>query len=369
MKRSFFFVWLGCIGFNAFTQNLVPNPSFEELIRCPHSFSTDRKDFLVPGWNSPTRGTPDLFHACSWGEADVPFNWAGSSNAHSGKGYAGIYVWSHREDNTNYREYIQCELAEPLKAGRRYRLEFYFKLSSHAVYSANRIGLALSKYRVDLDHDQVVDLTPVLSVVKDSSYTSATGTWEHAETEYLAEGDERYVLIGNFFNNKITKSTRLPHRIGKNSMLTTSAYYYIDDVSVTPLDPETEPEPIAVTEFDEQAVELNRVYVLKNIQFEFDSHVLMRSSFVELDKVVGYLNEHADLMVHLAGHTDFIGSDEYNLKLSRERSRSVADYLIKQGINATRITTYGFGKARPLRPEKTDEARSINRRVEIRFIN
>lgn len=350
-------------------QNLVPNPGFEELVLCPSSYSTDRRDFNAPGWNSPTRGTPDLFHACSWGEADVPYNWAGSSNAHSGKGYAGIYLWSHSHKDVNYREYIQCELAEPLKAGRLYRLEFYFKLASNSVYVANRIGMALVGKPINLSHDQVLDVHPALSVEKDSVITASTGSWELASTDYKAAGGEQYLIIGNFFDNASTKSTRLPHRIGKNHMLTNSAYYYIDDVSVVPLEPDTEPDTVTITGFDVQAVELNRVYILQNIQFEFDSHVLMRSSFEELDKVVSYLHTHKDVLVYLSGHTDFIGSEEYNLKLSRARSRSVADYLISKGIDASRITTYGFGKSKPLRTDMTDEARSINRRVEIRFVN
>jgi outer membrane protein OmpA-like peptidoglycan-associated protein len=369
VKRAFILVLLSVEFVTGIAQNLVPNPGFEELLYCPHSFSTDRKDFKAPGWNSPTRGTPDLFHACSWGEADVPYNWAGSSNAHSGKGYAGIYVWSHPNESRNYREYIQCRLAEPLQAGKSYRLEFYFKLASNSVYAANRIGLALSNEEVNLSHDQVIDRVPVLSVEKDTAITVTTGSWELAAAEVVAAGGEQYLIIGNFFDNQSTKSTRLPHRIGKNHMLTHSAYYYIDDVSVAQLDPEVVHDTVPIAEFDGQKIEVNRLYILKNIQFEFDSHVLLRASYEELNKVVNYLVENKDIAVHLSGHTDFIGSDEYNLKLSRARSRSVADYLISMGISADRITTYGFGKSRPLRTEKTDEARSINRRVEIRFID
>jgi OOP family OmpA-OmpF porin len=109
-------------------QNLVPNPGFEELSRCPLGFSVNKKDFIVPGWESPTNGTPDHFHGCSTGDADVPFNWAGSSNARSGKGYAGIYVWNKSDDTNCYREYIQCELAEQLVAGEAYTVEFTLSL-------------------------------------------------------------------------------------------------------------------------------------------------------------------------------------------------------------------------------------------------
>lgn len=356
--------WL--MSFSAWAQNLVPNPSFEELIRCPHSFSTDRKDFIVPGWVSATRGTPDQFHACSWGEADVPYNWAGSSNAKTGKGYVGIYVWMSRTDDNNYREYIQCELAEPLRSGARYRVEFYYKLASYAVYAANRIGLHLSSEQLMYDHDQLIDVVPILSVETDSAITSKTGSWEHAVMEFKATGGERFVTIGNFYTNTQTKSTRLPQRIGKSNMLINSAYYFIDDVSVEPLD-SVPPVTLSRTEFSSEHIELDRDYILKNIQFEFDSYMLLKSSFRELDMVVDILKTNPTFNVRLSGHTDFIGSDEYNLTLSRNRARSVADYFISKGIKPERIQSFGFGKTRPIVFEKTDEARMINRRVEIRF--
>lgn len=368
MTRCLTFISVSFIAIRLSAQNLVPNPSFEELARCPHSFSTDKKDFVVPGWESPTNGTPDHFHGCSWGEADVPFNWAGSANAHTGKGYAGMYLWNRPDNPKSYREYIQCELAEPLAKDERYLLEFYFKLASHAVYTSSRIGLAVSPTRLSYDHDQVIDISPVLSVERDSAITEATGGWEHAVAEYTASGGERYVIIGNFFSNQNTKSTRLPYRIGKNSMLTTSAYYFVDDVSVRPVDSLKQKIVPRVSKFKRDTIELNTDYILKNIQFEFDSYVLLRSSFVELDKVVEYLKQRPEINIRLSGHTDFIGSDDYNLTLSRNRARSVADHFISRGIMSQRIISYGFGKARPIILDKTDEARKINRRVEIRFV-
>jgi outer membrane protein OmpA-like peptidoglycan-associated protein len=185
---------------------------------------------------------------------------------------------------------------------------------------------------------------------------------------YKAVGGERFVTIGNFFNNQDTKSTRLPYRIGKNSMLTSSAYYFVDDVSVKSVDSLRQNVVGGRTKFMRDTIELNRDYILKNIQFEFDSYKLLRSSFVELDKVVEYLKENPATHIRLSGHTDFIGSSDYNLTLSRNRARSVADYFVEKGVNSHRIVSYGFGKSRPIRLELTDEARQINRRVEIRFV-
>ena len=348
-------------------QNLVPNPGFEELSRCPHSFSVDKKDFIVPGWASPTIGTPDHFHGCSWGDADVPFNWAGSANAHSGKGYAGIYVWSN-DPNRNYREYLMCELAEPLQKDVQYVLEFYYRLASNSVYAINRFGLGLTNEALNVSHDKLIEVSPVISIENDSSIIAKTGGWERAKQVYTAKGGERFVIIGNFFDNNSTKSTRLPYRIGKNTMLTTSAYYFVDDVSVKPTDSLKQKVVPVVSKFKRDTIELNTDYILKNIQFEFDSYVLLRSSFVELDKVVEYLKQRPDVNIRLSGHTDFIGSDDYNLVLSRNRARSVADHFVSRGIQSQRIISYGFGKSRPIVLEKTDEARKINRRVEIRFV-
>lgn len=367
--KYFLFDLLLCISIGIHAQNLVPNPSFEELIRCPHSFSTDRNDFIVPGWFSATKGTPDQFHACSWGEADVPYNWAGSSNAKTGKGYVGIYTWMKRDDDNHYREYIESELAEPLREGTRYRLEFYFKLSSYSVYAVNRIGMLLSSERLTYDHDQVIALPPTLSIENDSSITNITGGWEKATIDYVAQGGESFVTIGNFINNQNTRYTKLPHRTGKSSMLANSAYYYIDDVSVVPLDPPSVSKTKSQDKFDIERIEINRDYILKNIHFEFDSYTLLKSSYKELDQVLEYLKANPNLDARLSGHTDFLGSDEYNITLSQNRARSVADYLISKGIKPARINSFGFGKTRPISIEKTDEARSINRRVEIRFVD
>jgi outer membrane protein OmpA-like peptidoglycan-associated protein len=353
--------------FTVSAQNLVPNPGFDELSRCPQSLSTDKKDFIVPGWESPTIGTPDHFHGCSWGEADVPFNWAGSSNARSGKGYAGIYVWS-TEPERNYREYLQCELAEPLKKGEKYILEVFYKLAPYSVYAVNRFGMTLTDTRINLQDDKVINLTPLISVENDTAILRTTGGWEQAKLEYVANGGERFVVIGNFFDNKSTKATRFPFRFGKSERLSTSAYYYVDDVSVKPIDSLKQKVVPIVPKFKRDTIELNTDYILKNITFEFDSYVLLRQSFVELDKVVEYLKLRPDVSVRLSGHTDFIGSDEYNLTLSRNRARSVADHFISRGILSQRIISYGFGKSRPIMLSKTDEDRQINRRVEIRFV-
>lgn len=348
-------------------QNLVVNPSFEERHRCPNHFSANQRDFNLPGWSSANTGTPDYYNQCSWGDCDVPFNWAGESNAHSGVAYAGIYVWS-RPNKTprSYREYVQGQLSEPLKKDKRYRIEFYFKLASYSVYTADRVGLMLSDTAFFQPNDQVIERMPALLWIGREPLTS--GGWELVTGEYRAAGGERFVIIGNFFDNLNTQFSQLESRKGRSPMLSGSAYFYIDDVSVVPLDPPDPPSEIPLVWGDGTEVKPEEVHVLKNIQFEFDKYVLLPVSFPELDKVVEILSRQPGWRAELAGHTDYIGSEEYNLELSRNRANSVREYLISKGIAPGRLSAEGFGKTRPLVKELDDNARTINRRVEVKFV-
>lgn len=347
-------------------QNLVINPSFEEYYRCPNNFSTNSKEFSLPGWKSVHAGTPDYYNQCSWGDCDVPFNWAGESNAHSGLAYAGIYLWNRPTSKPrSYREYIQGELRQPLVRDKRYRIEFYFKLASYSVYTVDRIGLMLTDSTFNKTGDQVIDQVPTLSVIRQEPITS--GAWDRAQMEYVAKGGEKYVTIGNFFDNFNTQFTQIDYRKGKSPMLASSAYFYIDDVGVFPLDPEPVPVPEPIL-WDGQEVKPDEVYILKNIQFEFDKYNLLPVSFTELDKLVSILTKRADWKAELNGHTDDVGSEEYNLELSRNRAQSVGEYLKSKGIAGSRLIIHGYGKQKPLIPSKDDAARTLNRRVEVKFL-
>ena len=66
-------------------------------------------------------------------------------------------------------------------------------------------------------------------------------------------------------------------------------------------------------------------------------------------------------------HIDSRGSDEYNIKLSENRAKSVMDYIISKGISPTRITSHGYGETRPVASNDTDEGRQLNRRVEFKI--
>ncbi len=342
-------------------QNLVANGSFEQFFKCPGSYNYELTEKLAPGWFSANRGTPDLFNVCSTGDASVPTNWAGQSKAYNGVGYAGIYCYT----KNGYREYLQTELIEPLVANGEYYIEFYYKLSSNSKYSIDRIGFYLSdsaKRRID---DFVVYSKPTYELVLAAPYTRTTGVWAKCGYMMKAKGGERFLTIGNFSDNNTTRIFHITFSKAKEAMLNTAAYYYIDDVRVTRLDQPKVEKPLIIVGYPEIKVE--QTYVLNNISFQFDSYQLVDNSFIELDKWLVVIKSKPNWKITLTGHTDERGTDEYNLKLSKQRVQQVADYLITQGIETKRISVVGEGKKKPLSLGKEEKDHALNRRVEIRF--
>jgi outer membrane protein OmpA-like peptidoglycan-associated protein len=93
-------------------------------------------------------------------------------------------------------------------------------------------------------------------------------------------------------------------------------------------------------------------------------------NFPLLNKIVQSINKFPDSIIRVEGHTDSTGSAELNLALSKERASKVADFLVEVGeIDATRVTSEGFGKERPVASNETKEGRAANRRVEVQIIN
>jgi len=109
--------------------------------------------------------------------------------------------------------------------------------------------------------------------------------------------------------------------------------------------------------------------ILKNIFFDYDKATLRPESYPELDRVVELLNQNPNLKVEISGHTDSKGSDEYNLKLSQLRAKSVVDYIISKGIPANKLIAKGYGETQPIDTNDTEEGRQNNRRVEFKVLS
>ncbi len=106
---------------------------------------------------------------------------------------------------------------------------------------------------------------------------------------------------------------------------------------------------------------------LPNILFAFDRYDLSAEAIGTLDHVAETLTQDRRLKLRIDGHTDAIGSDNYNFRLGQKRADSAARYLIEHGIDANRLTTFSYGETRPVADNATPEGRQLNRRVEFEF--
>jgi OOP family OmpA-OmpF porin len=107
---------------------------------------------------------------------------------------------------------------------------------------------------------------------------------------------------------------------------------------------------------------------LRGVNFDFDRAEIRPDARPILDQAAERLRQCGSERLQVEGHTDSIGADAYNQDLSERRARSVRDYLVSKGVNAGRISAAGFGESRPISTNDTPEGRSLNRRVEVRFL-
>jgi OOP family OmpA-OmpF porin len=109
--------------------------------------------------------------------------------------------------------------------------------------------------------------------------------------------------------------------------------------------------------------------ILEGVNFAFDSAAIAPESEAILDKAVEALKNAPTVHVRVEGHTDSIGSEQYNLKLSQRRAEAVVNYLVGQGIEASRLEPVGYGESEPVASNATKEGRYRNRRVELEVIS
>ncbi len=121
-----------------------------------------------------------------------------------------------------------------------------------------------------------------------------------------------------------------------------------------------------VKKYKSVAIAGEQNWVLIGVNFDFDKASLKSESFPILYHAAEILLTHPDVNVEIQGHTDNVGSDNYNQKLSLERAVSVKNFLVSKGVSASRITTVGMGESKPISDNKTEDGRMLNRRIEFK---
>jgi outer membrane protein OmpA-like peptidoglycan-associated protein len=116
-------------------------------------------------------------------------------------------------------------------------------------------------------------------------------------------------------------------------------------------------------------IEINASIVLNNIFFESNKSELKPESVSELNKIVQLLTDNPTVEVEISGHTDNIGQPNDNLILSNNRAAAVVKYLLSKGIAGKRLHAKGWGAAKPISDNRTEEGRAQNRRTELKVLS
>ncbi len=235
MNKTLFILFILISNFGL-GQNLIPNPSFEIYDTCPNQFSTnfDKQIEHCIGWTFPTQyGTSDYFNSCAstsnpWTKVNVPDAFMGYQNAYDGNGYCGFFGYAVDGDGIFGTEYIQARLLTPLNSGKTYNVVFYVSLANYSEYAITEIGAYFSVTAISKNVPKPFSFIPQI-VSQTGVYLSDTLNWMKIEGNFIAQGNEEYITIGNF-NDSLdidTSNTGIIFPTGENA-----AYYYIDGISI-----------------------------------------------------------------------------------------------------------------------------------------
>lgn len=111
-----------------------------------------------------------------------------------------------------------------------------------------------------------------------------------------------------------------------------------------------------------------KIFTLNNVLFETGKYELSGTSYEELNKLAEYMTRKKTTVIEIAGHTDNVGSPDFNRTLSEKRASTVRSYLLKKGIAPERVIATGYGDTQPVADNDTPQGRQKNRRTEVRII-
>jgi outer membrane protein OmpA-like peptidoglycan-associated protein/tetratricopeptide (TPR) repeat protein len=145
-------------------------------------------------------------------------------------------------------------------------------------------------------------------------------------------------------------------------------YVFTDNQIFIPTSEQVKSDSIPTFDIQLRPLKEGTSLILKNIYFATDESKPLATSKEELDKVALFMKQNSGAVIEISAHTDDVGNDEYNLKLSEKRAQEVVNYLVANGVPPARLKAKGHGKNVPVSKGTSDEERQQNRRVELKIL-
>ncbi len=357
--------------------NLIVNSDFDFFYYKPVliTYHGDTKiEDWIPYWTTPGIYTPDYLSNLRY--IDVfSYNYIFEMPLPGKFNYAGIALY---KESDSYSEYIQGKLISPLIKGKKYCLRTSLNFCSYSKYSVDRLAFFLSSSSVIVNYTNESTFSPQISFsklpVENKHFTTLCDY-------FIADGGEKFVTIGRFAGPEDVKAVVRDEYLHGLFGLEKSSYYILDNIEIFEIQDTSEcncrtdniptipGENMTELQYE---TDLNKLkqglsVILENVNYEFDRYNLLPASGDILETLLTYLENNPEIRISIEGHTDDIGTEQYNDELSDNRARSVYNWLIDRGVNPIRLSFTGFGKSRPIFSGMDEEHRALNRRVEVKF--
>lgn len=277
-------------------------------------------------------------------------------------GYGGADLFKSTFENGTWSEPVN--LGKPLNSEGN---DNYFSISASgefAYFGSTRAGGIGDEglydlYKIEIPEELRPQPTVVVSgIVTDAKENNPLSAWVLVED--LNSGE----LIATNKSNSKTGEYLVVLPAGRNYAVTANSkgyFFYSQNFKVTKESNYQELKKDIVL----KPIEKGTKVVLNNVFFETGKSDLSDESRVELNKAVELMETNPSMVIEVGGHTDNVGDDDFNMKLSHERAKSVRQYLVNAGIASERIQAKGYGETTPVADNETEEGRAANRRTEF----
>jgi len=359
--------------------NLVSNPSFEKY---EGNLRRDGQFDLTEDWGNASEVISDLFATGIRSKyVNIPENSFGNELPYDGDNYAGIVTYSYRSKLN--KSYITIQMKSSMNKGDLYCIKYKASLADRARYATNNLGVILTKGKVNEKTTSTIKRSDVLLTDKNPVVNQTEGWWSFCK-RYVSNGSEKYITIGNFSDDRSTKTeTREIDKKYAEEGPEMVGYYYIDMVEVRKVEP-TEDCGCSNTKIPESkviysaSVQINddmnateKVEAVDAYFYQYKSE-LVSSAKRSIDLIIEMMKENPLMKVQVIGHMDSeeaeLAKSEPSLsKLDENRARAVLAYMLSEGIDRKRIMEKGVGDSQPVSKMSTPISLAKNRRVEFKI--
>lgn len=378
------------------TQNLIPNPSFDQYLYPSIPIINDGKnqiEDLIPYWFSPDQATPDYYNPYRK-VAGIPQHFDAETEGAENNGYVGLMLFLgekiepetsvandikiKRGHNIDYTESIQSKLIQKLTKEKTYCFKAQLLLSRNAGYSIDRFEVFFSENPTRFSYTE----SPGEPSLSFTNLADIAQNWTTLCQGFTATGNETYITLGRFSQlEETTVRPQLPKQYSELE-INGAAYYLIDDLQLFEVaslsacgctsKQKWSSDFLNRSNFEEinlDGISVGSRYILSKIHFDFDQAKIKDTFIPELNRLLNYLKSNAAVRIIIYGHTDDAGTDIYNQNLSEERAGAIKEWLMNHGIEAERIEHEGMGNRSSLVENTSEANRQINRRVEIEIVS